>query len=144
MFTISLFFLMNILDFCNSENGIEIQGDGMMRIASHSGYGYVIPNDVSTFPQHYQLTHNHKTPSSNPLFEALLLSRPLGIPSKFTGYNTLEHPPINPYIALLLSHYGRYVALPGAARGIYSYGAGNNYHNNKPFGSYKISEETDS
>ncbi|KAL3277706.1 hypothetical protein HHI36_013051 [Cryptolaemus montrouzieri] len=108
-----------------------------------SGYGFVVPNDVITGSLQHQYAHYHKPSSSNPLLEALLLSKPLEIPAKFTGYNTLQHPPINPYIALLLSHYGRYVAVPGAGRGIYSYGAANNYHNNKPFGSYKIYEESD-
>lgn len=82
--------------------------------------------------------------SANPLLDALLVSSSLGISPKSTGLNHPELPPLNPYIALLLSHYGRYTPIYGKGNGIYSYGAANNYHNNKPFGSYKIYEDADS
>ncbi|XP_045465741.1 uncharacterized protein LOC123674728 [Harmonia axyridis] len=112
-------------------------------VPGQTGFGFVIPEDIIS-SLHHQKVHYHKPSTSNPLLEALLLSKPLAIPAKFTGHNTLQHQPINPYIALLLSHYGRYVAAPGEGKGIYSYVASNNYHNNKPFGSYKIYEEGDS
>lgn len=85
--------------------------------------------------------------ATNPLLAALVLSQSLGIPSAgaASGFNHPAHLPINPYVALLLSHYGRYIQ-PAAIlgrhqRGIYGYAAANNYHNNKPFGSYKIYED---
>lgn len=85
----------------------------------------------------------HTIVDTNPLLAALLLSSTLGIPQKSPGFNHPQHLPINPYVALLLSHYGRYLPLYGTARGIYGYTAANNYHNNKPFGSYKIYEDRD-
>ncbi|XP_017770270.1 PREDICTED: uncharacterized protein LOC108557997, partial [Nicrophorus vespilloides] len=80
---------------------------------------------------------------SNPLLAALYLSSSLGIPPVSTGFNHAQHLPINPYVALLLSHYGRYLNLPPnrTSKGIYGYTASNNYHNNKPFGAYKIQED---
>uniref|UniRef100_A0A6P7GD52 Uncharacterized protein LOC114336667 n=1 Tax=Diabrotica virgifera virgifera TaxID=50390 RepID=A0A6P7GD52_DIAVI len=76
--------------------------------------------------------------SSSPLLNAILLSSNLHIPSKNVPPNHPDLLPINPYIALLLSQYGRYVPIYGAGRGIYAYQATNDYHNNKPFGAYKI------
>ncbi|XP_060525049.1 uncharacterized protein LOC132701269 [Cylas formicarius] len=80
----------------------------------------------------------------NPLLSALLLSSSLGIPTyKYQGFNHPDHLPVNPYIALLLSQYGRYLPINSLnGKGIYYYGASNNYHNNKPFGSYKVFEES--
>lgn len=79
--------------------------------------------------------------NNNPLFAALLLTSSIGIPHKPQGFNHPQHLPVNPYIALFLSHYGRYVPIHGRKYGIYGYTAANNYHNNKPFGSYKIYED---
>lgn len=77
---------------------------------------------------------------SNPLITATMFSSNLGVVPKNLHYNHPEHLPLNPYIALLLSHYGKYVPIYGTGYGIYAYNAVNNYHNNKPFGSYKVNE----
>lgn len=79
--------------------------------------------------------------TNNPLIAAVMLSTSLGIPPKPLHYNHPEHLTINPYIALLLSHYGKYVPVYGSNYGLYAYNAVNNYHNNKPFGSYKVYED---
>ncbi|XP_011302104.1 uncharacterized protein [Fopius arisanus] len=52
------------------------------------------------------------------------------------GYNSPIHPPPRPVIALVLSHYGRYLPIARGPR-VYSYMAVNNIHNNQPFGQYK-------
>ncbi|KAF2906115.1 hypothetical protein ILUMI_00066 [Ignelater luminosus] len=85
----------------------------------------------------------HTIVDANPLLAALLLSSILGIEAKSPGFNHPQHLSTNPYIALLLSHYGRYIPLYGGGHGIYGYNAANNYHNNKPFGAYKIYEDRD-
>lgn len=64
------------------------------------------------------------------------------------GYNSPEQTPPDPFVALFLSHYGKYLPAGGGSLGdhynnLYSYLASNNLHNNKPFGSYKIYEDTD-
>lgn len=79
--------------------------------------------------------------NKNPLIAAILLTSTLGLMHKEQGFNHPQHLPVNPYVALFLSHYGRYLPLNGRKHGIYGYTASNNYHNNKPFGSYKISED---
>lgn len=70
-----------------------------------------------------------------------------GLSSFNPGYNSLDHSPPDPYVALLLSHYGRYLPagniLTTQYRNLYSYLAANNIHNNKPFGAYKIYEDAD-
>lgn len=70
-----------------------------------------------------------------------------GLSSFNPGYNSLDHLPPDPYVALLLSHYGRYLpagnVLTTQYRNLYSYLAANNIHNNKPFGAYKIYEDAD-
>lgn len=70
-----------------------------------------------------------------------------GLSSFNPGYNSLDHLPPDPYVALLLSHYGRYLPagniLTTQYRNLYSYLAANNIHNNKPFGAYKIYEDAD-
>lgn len=63
------------------------------------------------------------------------------------GYSIYDrHPPPDPHIQILLSHYGKY--LPGShywsgGYGFYSYSAGNDYHNNLPIGEYKRTSEHD-
>lgn len=58
------------------------------------------------------------------------------------GFNTQQHPPPDPILALMLSHYGQY--LPGLRTPrLYGYMAVNNIHNNKPFGSYKLTRDYD-
>ncbi|XP_066259196.1 uncharacterized protein [Euwallacea similis] len=81
-------------------------------------------------------------PVGNPLTTALLLSTFLEVPSTQIGVgNHPDQGPVNPYIALLLSQYGRYLPIHiVGSRGLYYYAAANNYHNNKPFGSYKVYE----
>ncbi|KAG5890802.1 hypothetical protein JTB14_026923 [Gonioctena quinquepunctata] len=81
--------------------------------------------------------------NENPLAATLLLSSMLHLPPKYSPANHPELLPINPYIALLLSQYGRYVPHYGSRGGLYAYQAANNHHNNKPFGSYKIYEDND-
>ncbi|KAJ0178019.1 hypothetical protein K1T71_006892 [Dendrolimus kikuchii] len=64
------------------------------------------------------------------------------------GYNSLDHLPVDPILAVFLSNYGYY--LPGMYginrdyNNLYGYLASNNMHNNKPFGLYKIYSDTDS
>lgn len=63
-------------------------------------------------------------------------------------YNSLNHFPVDPVIAVSLSNYGYY--LPGLYGrnsnygNLYGYLASNNIHNNMPFGFYKIFSDTDS
>lgn len=83
------------------------------------------------------------TIDANPLLAALLLSTTLGIPPTVYGFNHPQHLPTNPYLSLLLSHYGRHIPAFGVGHGLYGYTAANNYHNNKPFGAYKIYEDRD-
>lgn len=78
---------------------------------------------------------------SNPVLTAILLSTLLGGRQQI-GHNSPEHSPPDPYLALLLSHYGRYVPRPGHYDGIYGYNAANNIHNTRPFGSYKIYDDS--
>nr|CAH7721192.1 unnamed protein product [Callosobruchus chinensis] len=89
--------------------------------------------------------------NTNQIATALVLSSILGLqpPSK-NSYNHPELPPLNPFIQLLLSHYGRYLGhtqgkneASWSGRGLYGYAAANNIHNNKPFGAYKIYEDAD-
>ncbi|XP_050671606.1 uncharacterized protein LOC126969966 [Leptidea sinapis] len=69
---------------------------------------------------------------------------PIKVPLK---YNNPNHLLVDPLLAVFLSNYGYY--LPGNYgiqsnyRNIYGYGASNNIHNNKPFGSYKLFSDTD-
>ncbi|XP_063634669.1 uncharacterized protein LOC134805280 [Cydia splendana] len=63
-------------------------------------------------------------------------------------YNSLNHLPVDPLLAVLLSNYGFYLhgfyGLQNNYKNLYGYSASNNIHNNKPFGSYKIYSDTDS
>ncbi|XP_072949844.1 uncharacterized protein [Epargyreus clarus] len=63
-------------------------------------------------------------------------------------YNSQNHLPIDPLLAVFLSNYGHYLpglyGFPGNYYNIYGYLASNNIHNNKPFGAYKIYSDTDS
>lgn len=82
---------------------------------------------------------------ANPVLAALLISSLLNVNRQLkpVAYNTPAHLPPDPYVALLLSHYGKYIARPGAfGHGLYAYSAANNIHNTKPFGSYKIVEDS--
>lgn len=64
------------------------------------------------------------------------------------GYNSLNHLPVDPILAVFLSNYGYYLpGLYGINRNymnLYGYLASNNIHDNKPFGLYKINSDTDS
>ncbi|CAH2085137.1 unnamed protein product [Euphydryas editha] len=70
---------------------------------------------------------------------------PIKIPFR---YNSQNHYPIDPLLAVFLSNYGHY--LPGlygfqrSYSNLYGYLASNNIHNNNPSGSYKIFSDTDS
>ncbi|CAG9863927.1 unnamed protein product, partial [Phyllotreta striolata] len=77
----------------------------------------------------------------NPLVNAFLLSSTLNLKPHSWMANHPSLPPVNPFLALLLSQYGRYIPGYGPGRGIYAYQAANDFHNNKPFGSYKIYED---
>ncbi|CAH0559440.1 unnamed protein product [Brassicogethes aeneus] len=77
----------------------------------------------------------------NPLIAALLLGTSLALPQKSFASNHPGLPPVNPYVALILSNYGRYLPLPKTTRGIYAYAAANSYHNYQPGGTYKVTEE---
>lgn len=83
------------------------------------------------------------TADGNPLVGTLLISSIMNLPAKLSKPNDPELLPINPYLALLLSQYGRYLPSHGTGRGLYAYTAANNFHNNQPIGSYKIYEETE-
>ncbi|XP_023311256.1 uncharacterized protein LOC111691942 [Anoplophora glabripennis] len=106
---------------------------------THIGY---VPSNIPLL-EHPQLPKIdlHAVIDGNPLLAALLLGASLGLSPKPAAPNHPELLPINPYVALLLSQYGRYVPLHGGARGIYGYAAANNFHNNKPFGAYKVYED---
>ncbi|KAJ8931221.1 hypothetical protein NQ314_015892 [Rhamnusium bicolor] len=107
------------------------------------GFNGYIPSNLPLLPQpQIPKIDLNAIIDGNPLLAALLLSASLGLSPKSATSNHPELLPINPYIALLLSQYGRYVPHHGTGRGLYGYAASNNYHNNKPFGSYKIYEET--
>uniref|UniRef100_A0AAR5NZ42 Uncharacterized protein n=2 Tax=Dendroctonus ponderosae TaxID=77166 RepID=A0AAR5NZ42_DENPD len=81
--------------------------------------------------------------SGNDLLAALFLSAVLRLPrAKSDVGNHPEEVSVNPYITLLLSQYGRYLPIHAlGTKGLYHYAAANNYHNNKPFGSYKVYED---
>ncbi|XP_044262552.1 uncharacterized protein LOC123010006 [Tribolium madens] len=104
--------------------------------------GYVNPPRFCGVPA-VQQPNFHTVVEANPLLAALFLSSTLHLHPKIPGYNHLEHLPLNPYLALLLSHYGKYQPVFGKGGGLYGYVAANNYHNNKPFGAYKIYEDND-
>ncbi|CAH1976888.1 unnamed protein product [Acanthoscelides obtectus] len=117
------------------------------------GYKYPIPVYSPDLSKYNGILHpsDPAGKNTNLIASALVLSSILGLqpPSK-NGYNHPELPPLNPYIQLLLSHYGRYLGHTqgkhegfGSARGLYGYTAVNNIHNNKPFGAYKIYEDAD-
>ena len=94
------------------------------------------PNTVTTFG-HHRLTEQPHESTRYASRETLLFST-LDWFLTDKGYNSQLHPPTNPIINLILSHYGRY--LPGSHQPkIYSYMAVNNIHNNRPFGQYKLS-----
>nr|XP_023029165.1 uncharacterized protein LOC111517298 [Leptinotarsa decemlineata] len=100
------------------------------------------PPHLPLMPQTSTVDLQHLV-DKNPLAASLLLSSMLHLPSMYALANHPELLPINPYIALLLSQYGRYLPQHGASKGLYGYQAANNYHNNKPFGSYKIYDDSE-
>ncbi|RZC33628.1 hypothetical protein BDFB_007921 [Asbolus verrucosus] len=100
------------------------------------------PHNICLVPPAYKANF-HTVSGGNPLADALLLSTSLGLHPKLPSFNHYEHLPLNPYLALLLSHYGQYAPIYGKGRGLYGYTAANNYHNNKPFGAYKVYEDND-
>lgn len=63
-------------------------------------------------------------------------------------YNSLNHLPVDPLLAVFLSNYGFYLpslyGIKSNYNNLYGYLASNNIHNNKPFGLYKIFSDTDS
>ncbi|XP_059045703.1 uncharacterized protein LOC131841406 [Achroia grisella] len=72
---------------------------------------------------------------------------PFSIPYGY-GYNSRNHLPVNPLLAVFLSNYGYYLpslyGLHNNYRNLYGYLASHNIHNNLPFGYYKIFSDTDS
>ncbi|CAH1112280.1 unnamed protein product [Psylliodes chrysocephalus] len=114
---------------------------------SNFSYKYIKPIGPYTDELNEEITKNKYAHSKgtfsheNPLLEALILSTNLHSRAKNLPPNHPDLPPINPFLALLLSQYGRYVPLYGPGKGIYAYQASNDFHNNKPFGAYKIYED---
>ncbi|KAL1508966.1 hypothetical protein ABEB36_003779 [Hypothenemus hampei] len=110
---------------------------------SDQGYKYLRPAKEIP-PSHLVHPTELRKILVNPLLATLLLSATLGIPPEgVKSKNHSDYGSINPYIAVLLSQYGRY--LPGHVldkKGLYYYAAANNYHNNMPFGTYKVNENT--
>lgn len=104
-----------------------------------SSYNIRVNDDLSN----YDLSRHS---SRNPTAQEYIL---VPIPIRFSNrYNSLNHLPADPLLAVFLSNYGYY--LPGQYgisnkyHNSYGYLASNNIHNNKPFGSYKIFADTDS
>ncbi|XP_043289548.1 uncharacterized protein [Venturia canescens] len=94
-----------------------------------------------------RLDHRHHEQSHRQINEKLRHEPPKNSAASFStldwfltdvGYNSQLHPPPNPILSLILSHYGRYLSGNHRPK-IYSYMAVNNIHNNKPFGQYKLS-----
>lgn len=102
------------------------------------------PAYTATYAPPYSSVHDLQILTSvvkaNPVVTALLLSTLLG--RQHIGHNSPEQPAADPFLALLLSHYGRYIPRPGHYDGLYGYNAANNIHNTKPFGSYKIYDDS--
>ncbi|XP_013191151.1 uncharacterized protein LOC106135407 [Amyelois transitella] len=75
----------------------------------------------------------------------MFLQIPLTVPQR---YNSPNHLPIDPLVAVFLSNYGYYLpnyyGQRNNYRNLYGYLASNNNHNNLPFGMYKIFSDTDS
>lgn len=63
-------------------------------------------------------------------------------------YNSLNHLPVDPLLAVFLSNYGHYLqgqyGIQNNYNNLYGYLASNNVHNNRPFGLYKLFSDTDS
>lgn len=63
-------------------------------------------------------------------------------------YNSLNHLPGDPLLAVFLSNYGHYLqgqyGIQNNYNNLYGYLASNNIHNNRPFGFYKLFSDTDS
>ncbi|KAJ8945977.1 hypothetical protein NQ318_017093 [Aromia moschata] len=117
-------------------------GDSNQQTRSY-GYNVIVPSNLPSNQHHFQSSKadsHHNGINESSLLAALLLSTYLRLPTKPATANHPDLVPINPYIALLLSHYGKYLPHQGTGRGLYGYIASNNYHNNMPFGSYKVYE----
>lgn len=63
-------------------------------------------------------------------------------------YNSMNHLPVDPLLAVFLSNYGYYLqgqyGIQNNYNNLYGYLASNNIHNNRPFGHYKLFSDTDS
>ncbi|CAH1635874.1 unnamed protein product [Spodoptera littoralis] len=123
-----------------------------------AGYQYNPPTDenqnlTSTF---YRILskYNIKTEDKLPNYE-LSLQRKVQIPTRDTNrvlipyrYNSLNHLPADPLLAVFLSNYGFYLpslyGIKANYNNLYGYLTSNNIHNNKPFGLYKVFSDTDS
>lgn len=123
-----------------------------------AGYQYNPPTDenqnlTSTF---YRILskYNIKTEDKLPNYE-LSLQRKVQNPSRGTNgvlvpyrYNSLNHLPADPLLAVFLSNYGFYLpslyGIKANYNNLYGYLASNNIHNNRPFGLYKVFSDTDS
>lgn len=92
----------------------------------------------------YALSLRQNSRNSNSK-DFIYIQVPIKIPFR---YNSQNHYPIDPVLAVFLSNYGHY--LPGlygfqrSYHNLYGYLASNNIHNNNPSGSYKIFSDTDS
>lgn len=94
--------------------------------------------------QNYALSRRPK--AKRPVKQNLLLKPPhFQVPIR---YNSLNHMPVNPLLAVFLSNYGYYLqgqyGIQNDYNNLYGYLASNNIHNNKPFGFYKLFSDTDS
>lgn len=89
--------------------------------------------------QNYDLSLRHRV--QNPLATVHRVPIPY-------RYNSLNHLPVDPLLAVFLSNYGLYLpslyGIKSNYNNLYGYLASNNIHNNKPFGLYKIFSDTDS
>ncbi|XP_026498342.2 uncharacterized protein LOC113402340 [Vanessa tameamea] len=88
------------------------------------------------------LRQNSRNSNNN---EFVYMHVPIKIPFK---YNSPNHLPIDPLLAVFLSNYGHYLprqyGFQRSYANLYGYLASNNIHNNNPYGSYKIFSDTDS
>ncbi|CAH3996628.1 unnamed protein product [Pieris brassicae] len=106
-------------------------------------------NDFLKILSNYNIRTSDKLPNyslslrqnsrQSPGKDFIYINVPVRIPLR---YNSPDHLPVDPLIAVLLSNYGHYLpgyyGVHGNYQNLYGYSASNNIHNNKPFGSYKI------
>ncbi|XP_044729449.1 uncharacterized protein LOC123292800 [Chrysoperla carnea] len=101
-------------------------------------------------PQNEQFSNNALSLHYNSGFIALMINMLLKLytiqkDGRFINdvrRNSPELLPSDPYIELLLSHYGKYLPkFSGSPKHFYSHITVNNLHNNQPFGNYKYVQD---